>query len=610
MATKKKEILSEKSTHDTGTTSFFDKGLWWLLFLLAIAIMYGKTLQYGFVLDDDLFIRNNPTMQLGLSGIPETFKHGSQEHFKGSNFQMYRPVVISSFLWQYQWFELEPQGYHVINLLLYWFIAIVVFKILRRLLSHWHVLYPALITLLFIAHPIHSEVVANIKSQDELLAALFSLCTLLLVLKYDAEKKLMWLGLSLGCFFLALFSKESVVAFSAVLFCVYWLLLSNSFVAALRKTIPYFALALCYVMVRYAVLKDVPQGFETSAMENVLYAAHGVGEQVATRLAILATYFRLMVWPIQLSWDYSYSQIAVANWTSPAPYFALLWIALSVFGFIYFLKKQPLISFGIALFGIALAPVSNLFILNGTTLAERFLFLPSLGWILAVVMVLKWVMPIKDDVKPNYVFAASLAVLIGIGIMLSSNAASAWSSNFMLFETAVKHSPNSTRVNAGYATELMNLSQETSVKRVQDSLVTASISYFEKSIQLFPENYQAAYKLGMIEGMLGHTTREKELYLQSIRAHADNVIALNNLGTLYSKNNQADSAVFYFTESLKWQENNELTLKNIIIASMALQHYKEVIRYSDLFRTYGYHNEQVDNITAEAKRLNQGALTR
>ncbi|MBL7772401.1 MAG: tetratricopeptide repeat protein [Chitinophagaceae bacterium] len=592
---------TDMNASSSNTKSGFNNWIVYLCFALVIAFMYGKTLNYGFVLDDDLFIKNNPVMQDGLAAIPETFKHGSQEHFKGSNFQMYRPVVISAFLWQYQLFELDTKGYHMISLLLYFLIAVVLFKLLEKFLPSWNRVYLALIAILFLVHPVHSEVVANIKSQDELLASLFSLSALLLAYKHHETNKLQWFILACVSFFLALFSKESVVAFVAVFFVMYWLIIKMNLLQALRRTIPFIALGMLYILVRYAVLKEVAQGFETSAMENVLYAAKGFGEQLATRLTILLTYFRLMLYPVSLTWDYSYSQIPVTNLTSFTPYLSLLCILVCIGSFFFFWRKQPVISFGIALFAICLAPVSNIFFLNGTTLAERFLFLPSFGFILALVAIIFWIGNWNISPKINLIATSGLAIVIVVFTFMTSKVSATWVDNFTLFETAAQHAPNSTRVNAGYATELMNKAQATSNKAEQDSLVSASIGYFEKSLKLFPDNYQAAFKLGMIRSMQGDLEKAKSLYKQSIASHPDNVMALNNLGSLYAKSNLPDSAIFYFKKSLQLQENNELTLKNMVIAYSAKSQPEEVIRFASLYQRYGFNDPVVSNLMMQAQ---------
>ena len=62
---------------------------------------------------------------------------------------------------------------HFINLITYIFCGIILFKLLQKLLPQLHHFVIVGSVLLFIAHPIHTEVVGNIKSRDELLCFLF-----------------------------------------------------------------------------------------------------------------------------------------------------------------------------------------------------------------------------------------------------------------------------------------------------------------------------------------------------------------------------------------------------------------------------------------------------
>ena len=69
---------------------------------------------------------------------------------------------------------------------------------------------------LFVAHPIHTEVVANIKSRDEISSMFFLLLSLLFIHNYLSSNKILMLIVALGCFFLALLSKESAIVYVAL----------------------------------------------------------------------------------------------------------------------------------------------------------------------------------------------------------------------------------------------------------------------------------------------------------------------------------------------------------------------------------------------------------
>ena len=103
-----------------------------IVFAIVIIIVYGQTLRFGFVLDDDLYIVKNPSVQNGISYIPQTFLHGISEHFKGSNFMGYRPATMCLFIIEYSVFGANPAGFHLVNLLLYFLIAVQLFYFLHH----------------------------------------------------------------------------------------------------------------------------------------------------------------------------------------------------------------------------------------------------------------------------------------------------------------------------------------------------------------------------------------------------------------------------------------------------------------------------------------------
>ena len=92
---------------------------WKYLLVVLVLFMYGKSLRYGFVLDDDLFVRNHPLVQKGIEGIPASFGQGSMLHFQGSNFQIYRPFTVSFFAIQQSLFGFNPAGYHLFSILMF-----------------------------------------------------------------------------------------------------------------------------------------------------------------------------------------------------------------------------------------------------------------------------------------------------------------------------------------------------------------------------------------------------------------------------------------------------------------------------------------------------------
>src|SRR5262245_18156818 len=153
---------------------------------MALAfVLYGNTVGHRYALDDTVVLTRNAYVKAGLAGLPDIFTHdalaGTEilSHTGLTEGGRYRPLSMAMFAVEYQLFGLSPGPSHLINVLLFGLTGAALFALFRRLpleraSGPWPWLATAA-TLLFLAHPIHTEVVANIKGRDELLALLLSL---------------------------------------------------------------------------------------------------------------------------------------------------------------------------------------------------------------------------------------------------------------------------------------------------------------------------------------------------------------------------------------------------------------------------------------------------
>ena len=138
--------------------------------------VYANTLQNDYALDDWPIVQYNQIVNKGLSGIPEIlvtpYWYGNLKNL--AEIDEYRPLSLVSFAIEYQLFPGNPLPAHLINVLLFAFCVVLLFKALNHLLSEKSPTMAFITALLFSLHPIHTEVVANIKSRDELLCFLFN----------------------------------------------------------------------------------------------------------------------------------------------------------------------------------------------------------------------------------------------------------------------------------------------------------------------------------------------------------------------------------------------------------------------------------------------------
>ena len=196
------------------------------LVLLAAFLVHANTLGHNYALDDSIVITDNQFTKEGLAGMGSIFskdtfygffkKDGKDNLVQGGR---YRPLSLAMFALEYELFGENPFIGHLLNVLLFALLCALIFQFLRTLLrDHRHSDLLALLTaLLFAVHPVHSEVVANIKGRDEILALLFAVLSFKYILTYVDNKKLSSLILSGFFLFLGSMSKENAITFVLII---------------------------------------------------------------------------------------------------------------------------------------------------------------------------------------------------------------------------------------------------------------------------------------------------------------------------------------------------------------------------------------------------------
>jgi tetratricopeptide (TPR) repeat protein len=189
-------------------------------YLIVIAaftfLLYTNMFGNGYNMDDELVTMNHRLTSQGISAIPEIFT----SHYYADNMGYaydYRPVVLTTFAIEHQFFGESPLLSHLINLLIYICLCLVLYKILTRLGQPITPMLALFITLLFSAHTAHTEVVCSIKNRDEILGLLFSLAAIYFALKWQNENKWKVVLLVPLFFLLVLLSKSTYVVFALII---------------------------------------------------------------------------------------------------------------------------------------------------------------------------------------------------------------------------------------------------------------------------------------------------------------------------------------------------------------------------------------------------------
>lgn len=416
---------------------------YWIVFAAALAA-HLTSLFNGFADDDPLVIPLNSVVTHGRWGQALL---GPYWHVAGASARLYRPVTIGSFTLEWRLWGGSPLGYHAVNLLIHGVVAVLVLALLRRMVPA----LPALAGALWFAlQPVHVEAVANVVGRSELYAAVFFLGACLLYLDGVAwegwARALRLAGLCV-LYLLALGSKEIAATLPAVLVLLEVGRTSGtappqrSRGERLRREVPVYVSLLAvfgaYLFVRWSVLGTVLGGVPAPWFRGA-----GTGTRVLTALTLWIQYLRLMAFPMALSSDYAPGVLSIPGGISPRVVVgaAILvgWVALTIWSW----RRQRAVATGLAWFLVTALPVSNLLFPTGMLVAERVLYLPSVGGALVVGGL---VMVALDRAAQR-----TLVLLTAVGFILSAlflwrseTRGPTWASNGTVVAALVREHPES-----------------------------------------------------------------------------------------------------------------------------------------------------------------------
>ncbi len=563
-------------------------------------LIYANTLGHQYALDDHSVIKENYIIKGGLKNVPTILTTNYRYGYWNSKGALYRPIPLILYAAEWQLSPDNPTLYHLVNVLLYALTGFVLFMLLSRIMSGWHVLIPLLTSLFFMAHPVHTEVVANIKSRDEILAFLFCLGAIHFLWNYLKTNKLGAIVAALGMYALALFSKESVITFLAVFPLLIYFFTKKSWAENL-KTVALFAIpAVLYFVIRASVLGDMSAGTgEASVLDNVLRGSEYWIVQKATAFLLMGKYLLSLLFPHPLGSDFGYNQIPLTNWAdwkvilSLLVHGGLLVVALRQF------KAKRLLSLGILLYFITFSIFSNVLVMIGSSFGERFLYIPSLGFslMLAVVLMKIFDMPMAKvslpdwsallKIKPALLAVAGLLIALYAAKTVSRNPA--WYNSYSLYATDVLTAPNSAKLNYHYGLETMkealNLPDAQKRQQIGDAITAfekalqiypnyhdvyaqRGLAYFrlnqpdkaladyQKSLELKPNNAKVYSNMGIIYFQKNNLPKAREVYEKAVELDPRFVDARRNLGAVYAGMKQYDKAIQQWEEGLKYAPNN------------------------------------------------------
>lgn len=544
-------------------------------FIAALAFsLYANTLGHDFVLDDGLVLQNNQYVKNGLAGIPDLLRHdsfhgaiGTSEYLSGGR---YRPLSLVLFALEVELFGVRASVHHLFNVLWNALVSVVVLWYLRRLMFPNQPVAALVTALLFTVHPIHTEVVANIKSRDELLS-LFFLMLVLIRLHVEVRKNIPHL-LSALWYFLALLSKENGIIFLVLL--PLWLMLTEhvGFPQALRATLPFLTAFSVYAGMRLAAT-GWPHQQVTEVMDNP-YLLASFSEQTATIAVVLLRYLRLLFLPVPLTYDYSYQHIAYASWGQLLPWLSVVLHGILA-GLAWLLRtRQPRISWSIVFYLLTLLLVSNLLFNIGTFMAERFLFQASLPMLTLLGFVV-FRMPVAGIVPSRTLMVCGsllLAATVALATRQTLSRNGIWKNNatLLLHDVATSSRSGRAQTYAGIANISLG---DTSSQANRITFYHRAVDHLHEALDIQPTYLPALLNLGLAYSRLDSLHLAERYWLRAKALKPENPTLKKYLNYLFHASyqkgvaagwrKQYDSAVYYFSMAARLDSTHAETWYNL-----------------------------------------------
>lgn len=552
-----------------------------LLICLFSFLAYANSLGGDFVFDDtDQVVENHNIRSWDNLGKAFTthvwaFRERSGTLSVPPPLPYYRPLFTVMLTVEYHLFGLWPQGWHLVSLLLHILCAAGVFYLILLMSGRNPIALFA--SLLFAVHPVHAESVSWISGMTDPLFGVFFLASFYFYLKarrQDERDRMnrRTLVLSLAMFVLAMFAKETALSLAVLVF-GYELIeasgqVTKRLIQAGKRTLPYAAVTLIYLVPRYLVLGEM-------MWKNPQAPARPLSYTLLTLPIVICRYIAHLLWPMGLSVTYDthfVTGVASPQFLLPA---AALSVSLSAL-FVYRKRVSRKVWQGLMLIFVPLLPVLNLGQVSKEEylVFDHYLYLSVAGFAYLVAFGIFKAGAFEPDVTktvvagPRIAFATTaVAVIVAAFTIAAVRENRPWADSYSLWSNVARARPTywAAHYNAGLA--LLD------AKRFEEARGS-----LERATALKPDEPNVIDALGRAQDGMGETSSAVTSFKRAIDINPEMFESYNNLGTVYFKNNDYAMAETNFAAALRLKPEAASSRYNLGLC------YAREGRYSDATR--------------------------
>ncbi|MBI4503595.1 MAG: hypothetical protein HY700_20835 [Gemmatimonadetes bacterium] len=371
---------------------------------LVACLVYANSLRNGWAGDDPLVIVQNARTHSVAAAIYARFLPYWPPPWQGAG--TYRPLTILTYGLNWPMADGRPWVFHLTNVLIH----AAATALLVRIALLWLLPAGALAAgILFAVHPVHVEAVSNVVGRAELLVAAGLFAAVLAARRYrqagGRRGAQGWLAVTLAVVAMSLLSKEHGVIAVAVLAVDH--LLDRR--PAPQSMTPLYLGVTAVTLTWFYLWKSVAGLYVAGGATTAMYGM-STTERWMTMLPVQLDVLRLLVWPLDLSSDYSQQTVSLQSHLTAAGVIGLAAMASVVALGLLLARRLPAVAFGILIAAGSYAPTSNFFFMSGVVLAERALYIA----VIAPAFVLGWAVDrsLQRPYRNLLLVALGLALLV------------------------------------------------------------------------------------------------------------------------------------------------------------------------------------------------------
>ncbi|NNC86393.1 MAG: tetratricopeptide repeat protein, partial [Bacteroidia bacterium] len=545
------------------------KYTWYLLAILLITfIANSPILQNGFTnWDDPNYIIDNPLIRdFSIENIKQIF---TEVYFAN-----YQPLHILSYLIEFQFFELDPKGYHVVSLLMHLLATALVYLLLKVLSAN--AILSLIGALWFGVHPMHVESVAWASERKDLLYSIFFFAALITYIKYIQLKHIKWFYYTMLFFVLSVFSKAMAVSLVPILVAADILYKRKFNLKLIIEKVPFVVLSIIMGLVSVNASKEA-ESISTNSIytftDRIFFACHNLLQYVA----------KLIV-PYNQSAYYSYP---VKDTGIPLEYYIALPIVLCIAAFtIYSINKNRKIFFAITFFVMSLFLVLMLLPVGPTIFSERYSYISSVGLFFLFIVIIEKLLanPTTKQIRIKILSGFALVYLLFLSYQCFERS-KVWKDSFTLWEDVLEKQPLSAHAynnlgDAYYKQQNNQMAIESFTKSLEisddDALAyynranayansgsfPQAIKDLDKSIELDPDSYEAFNKRGAAHAISGYTGKAFNDFNKAIELNPGFSEVYYNMGVSTLNLGNQQKACEYFTQGAQLKHTESLRAYN------------------------------------------------